>query len=125
VVIGVNSRLTDMQIVILHTSIDEFIETTHPIGSQALSKKTNINLSPATIRNVMADLEDVGLLEKTHSSSGRVPSEKGYRYYVDHVIAPSIKEKEVNIVRKLLQDDIYQLEQVVQKSAEVLSDLTN
>src|SRR5699024_5624930 len=77
------------------------------------------------IRNVMADLEDMGLLEKTHSSSGRIPSERGYRYYVDHVIAPTIKEKEFNIIKHIIQDDFYEFEQIVQKSAEVLSDLTN
>lgn len=117
--------LTKRELIILQTIIDDFIDTAHPIGSRALSKKEHINLSSATIRNVMADLEDMGLLEKTHSSSGRVPSEKGYRYYVDHVIAPSIKEKEVSIVKQFIKDDFYELEQVVQKSVEVLSDLTN
>lgn len=117
--------LTERELMILQTIIDDFINTAHPIGSRALSKKTHINLSSATIRNVMADLEEMGLLIKTHSSSGRIPSEEGYRYYVDHVIAPSIKEKEVDIIRRFIKDDFYELEQVVQKSAEVLSDLTN
>lgn len=117
--------LTERELIILQTIIDDFIDTAHPIGSRALSKKKHINLSPATIRNVMADLEDMGLLEKTHSSSGRIPSEKGYRYYVDHVIAPTIKEKEVDIIKRFIKDDFYALEQVVEKSAEVLADLTN
>src|SRR5699024_9500652 len=63
--------------------------------------------------------------EKTHSSSGRVPSEQGYRYYVDYVIAPSLKEKELNIMQDIIQDNLIELEQVVQLSAEVLSQLTN
>lgn len=117
--------LTKRELIILQTIIDDFIDTAHPIGSRALSKKKHIDLSPATIRNVMADLEDIGLLEKTHSSSGRIPSEKGYRYYVDHVIAPTIKEKEVDIIKRFIKDDFYELEKIVQKSAEVLSDLTN
>lgn len=117
--------LTNRQLLILQTIIDDFIETAHPIGSRALAHDKAINLSAATIRNVMADLEDMELLEKTHSSSGRVPSEKGYRYYVDNVISPSIKEKEILLMEHLLQDNLFELEQVVQMSAEVLSQLTN
>lgn len=117
--------LTDRQLLILETIIDDFIETAHPIGSRAISKKENINLSAATVRNVMADLEELDLIEKTHSSSGRIPSEKGYRYYVDHVISPSLKVKELNIMKDIIQDNIIELEQVVQLSAEILSQLTN
>src|SRR5690625_2307119 len=117
--------LTDRQLLILQTIIDNFIETAHPIGSRALSKDSTINLSSATIRNVMADLEDMDLLEKTHSSSGRVPSEKGYRYYVDHVISPTLKEKDIDIIKHVIKDNIIEFEQIVQLSAEVLSQLTN
>lgn len=117
--------LSERQLLILQTIIDDFIETAHPIGSRAISKKSDINLSAATVRNVMADLEEMELIEKTHSSSGRIPSEKGYRYYVDHVISPSLKVKELNIMKNVMQDNIIELEQVVQLSAEVLSQLTN
>lgn len=117
--------LTERQLLILQTIIENFVETAHPIGSRALSKDASINLSAATIRNVMADLEDMELLEKTHSSSGRIPSEKGYRYYVDHVITPSMKENELNILRNKLNHNMLELEHVVQLSAEVLSELTN
>src|SRR5699024_642767 len=92
---------------------------------RALSKKQHINLSAATIRNVMADLEDMELLEKTHSSSGRIPSEKGYRYYVDHVISPTLREKELHLIKHMIQDNMVEMEQLVQLSAEVLSQLTN
>lgn len=117
--------LTDRQLLILQTIIDDFIETAHPIGSRALANNAAINLSAATIRNVMADLEDMGLLEKTHSSSGRIPSQKGYRYYVDNVISLGMKEKDILLVEHLLQDNLIELEQIVQMSAEVLSQLTN
>ncbi len=117
--------LTDRQLIILQTIIDDFIQTAHPVGSRVISKKENITLSAATIRNVMADLEDLGLLEKTHSSSGRIPSEKGYRYYVDHVIGPSIKDKEVDLMTHMIEDDMYEYEQIVQASANLLSELTN
>lgn len=117
--------LSERQLLILETIIDDFIETAHPIGSRAISKKEHINLSAATIRNVMADLEEMELIEKTHSSSGRIPSEKGYRYYVDHVISPTLKEKELNIMKNIIKDNIIELEEVVQLSVEVLSQLTN
>lgn len=117
--------LGDRQLLILQTIIDDFIDTAHPIGSRALSKKEEINLSAATIRNVMADLEDMALLEKTHSSSGRIPSEKGYRYYVDHVIAPTLKAREHDLIKHMIRDNMIEMEQIVQLSAEVLSQLTN
>lgn len=117
--------LTDRQLMILQVIIDDFIESAHPVGSRAISKKEEISFSAATIRNVMADLEEMGFIEKTHSSSGRVPSEKGYRYYVDHVIAPSIDKSNLNIMKDLIRDEFIDFEKLVQKSAEVLSDLTN
>ena len=117
--------LTDRQLLILKTIIDDFIETAHPVGSRIISKKKNISYSAATIRNVMADLEEMGLIEKTHSSSGRIPSEKGYRYYVDHVIAPSIHAQDVQVIKHMIQDGFFEFEKMVQMSAQVLSDLTN
>ncbi|TQS74591.1 heat-inducible transcriptional repressor HrcA [Ornithinibacillus gellani] len=117
--------LTDRQLLILQVIIDEFIESAHPVGSRAISKKGHVSYSPATIRNEMADLEDMGYLEKTHSSSGRIPSEKGYRYYVDHVIVPTMTQSKLNIMEHIIQDDFFEMEEIVQKSAEILSDLTN
>lgn len=117
--------LTERQLLILQVIIDDFIESAHPVGSRAISKKGNISYSAATIRNEMADLEEMGFLEKTHSSSGRIPSEKGYRYYVDHLIAPSAKYSDVNVIKHIIQDGFVEFEQLVQMSAEVLSELTN
>ena len=77
--------LTERQLLILQTIIDDFIGSAQPVGSRTLAKKDAITFSSATIRNEMADLEELGFIEKTHSSSGRVPSEKGYRFYVDHL----------------------------------------
>ncbi|MGY0692869.1 heat-inducible transcriptional repressor HrcA [Virgibacillus sp. FSP13] len=117
--------LTERQVLILQVIIDDFIQTAQPVGSRAISKKGNILYSPATIRNVMADLENMGFLEKTHSSSGRIPSEQGYRYYVDNLLSPQIAREDVNVIRHVIQDGFFEFEQIVQKSAEVLSDLTN
>src|SRR5699024_11718045 len=93
--------------------------------SRALANDEAISLSAATIRNVMADLEDMGLLEKTHSSSGRIPSQKGYRYYVDNVITTNVNAEDILLVEHILQDNLLEVEKVVQMSAEVLSQLTN
>src|SRR5699024_3240567 len=118
--------LTDRQLVVFRAIIDDFIASAQPVGSRSISEKENIKVSSATIRNIMAELEEIGVLEKTHSSSGRIPSEKGYRYYVDHVIQPSIiQNDEVDVIRHLLQDGIVEFEQIVQMSAEVLSELTS
>ncbi|MBD1382088.1 heat-inducible transcriptional repressor HrcA [Metabacillus arenae] len=118
--------LTDRQLLILQVIIDDFIFSAQPVGSRTLSKKEDITFSSATIRNEMADLEELGYIEKTHSSSGRVPSEKGYRYYVDHLLAPQrLKKSDITTIRSLFADHIFELEKVVQKSAQILSDLTN
>ena len=118
--------LTDRQLLILQVIIDDFISSAQPVGSRSLSKKENITFSSATIRNEMADLEDSGYLEKTHSSSGRVPSEKGYRFYVDHLLSPQkLKQSDLMEINALFAEKIYELENIVQKSAKILSDLTN
>lgn len=117
--------LTDRQLLLLRVIIDDFIETAHPVGSRTLAKKKNVALSAATVRNEMADLEELGYLKKNHTSSGRVPSEKGYRFYVDHLIKPTIKQKNIRILENIIKDGFYELEQIVQMSAEILSELTN
>lgn len=125
VLTGVITMLTERQLILLQMIIDDFIETAHPVGSRALAKKGAIPYSAATIRNDMADLEELGFLEKTHSSSGRIPSEKGYRYYVDHLIKPVTTRKNAGIIDNLIQEGFYEFEQIVQMSAEVLSELTS
>ncbi|WP_077327074.1 heat-inducible transcriptional repressor HrcA [Virgibacillus siamensis] len=117
--------LTERQLLILQVIIDDFIESAQPVGSRAISKKNNIPYSSATIRNEMADLEEMGFLEKTHSSSGRIPSEKGYRYYVDHLAAPKSPRSDVKLIHNSIQDGFFEFEQIAQKSAEILSDITN
>ncbi|MFB1050759.1 heat-inducible transcriptional repressor HrcA [Paraliobacillus sp. JSM ZJ581] len=118
--------LSKRQLLILQVIIDEFIQTAQPIGSRAISKKDEITFSPATIRNEMADLEEMGFIEKTHSSSGRVPSEKGYRFYVDHLLSPfHLSKSEMEVISNTFEEEMLEFEQVVQKSAKVLSELTN
>lgn len=119
-------ELSNRQFLILQVIIDEFIHTAQPIGSRAISKKDGIEYSPATIRNDMADLEELGYIEKMHSSSGRIPSEKGYRFYVDHMLSPfHLSEEDQQIISSVFDQELVEFEQVVQKSVGVLSELTN
>lgn len=118
--------LSNRQLLILQVIIDEFIQTAQPIGSRAISKKNQVTFSPATIRNEMADLEDMGFLEKTHSSSGRVPSEKGYRFYVDHLLMPiDLSQRDEETISSVFNQGMVEFEQIIQNSVNVLSELTN
>src|SRR3954454_3270826 len=120
------NMLTDRQLLILQVIVDDFIQFAQPVGSRSLAKKDEISFSSATIRNEMADLEELGFLEKTHTSSGRVPSEKGYRYYVDHLLSPhALKMNDIELLKSVFAEKIYELEKIVQKSAKILSELTS
>lgn len=117
--------LSDRQLMILQVIIDDFIRSAHPVGSRSLAKKKGISLSSATIRNEMADLEELGFIEKTHASSGRIPSEKGYRFYVDHLLSPEkIDSVDIQKIRSIFETKIFEIEEIIQKSASVLSELT-
>ncbi|QED48696.1 heat-inducible transcriptional repressor HrcA [Cytobacillus dafuensis] len=118
--------LTDRQLLIFQVIVDDFIQSAQPVGSRSLSKKDKIAFSSATIRNEMADLEELGFIEKTHTSSGRIPSERGYRYYVDHLLSPQqLNQHEVHELKSIFAERIFELEKIVQKSAKILSELTN
>jgi len=97
-----------------------------PVGSRQISKKQEITFSPATIRNEMADLEELGFLEKTHTSSGRVPSEKGYRFYVDHLLNPQgINSRDIQQIQSIFNERLVEVEHIIRKSANILSELTS
>lgn len=118
--------LTERQIQILRILIDDYIMNAEPVGSRTISKRGAINFSPATIRNDLADLEEMGYIEKTHSSSGRIPSEKGYRYYVDHLLTPiTLSDEEIEQLKALFTQKFYEIEQIIESSAIILSELTN
>ena len=90
--------LTALQI--LFAVIKTYLETGEPVGSRTISKYTDLNLSSATIRNEMADLEELGYLMQPHTSAGRIPSDKGYRFYVDQMLAD--EKKEVDEMKEIL-----------------------
>lgn len=118
--------LTERQLYILKAIVDDYITNAEPVGSRTISKREDISFSPATIRNEMSDLEEMGFLEKPHSSAGRIPSQKGYRYYVDHLLSPSVlTTKDVTDIRSQLAMQFHESEQVIQQSAKMLSQLTS
>lgn len=118
--------LTARQLLILQALVDDFIRSAQPVGSRSLSKKEGISFSSATIRNEMADLEELGFIEKTHTSSGRIPSERGYRYYVDHLLSPqSLNQQDMVMLKSVFAERIFEYEKIIQKSAMILSELTN
>lgn len=100
--------LDERQHTLLGLVIDQYIETTQPVGSKLLSGEGQVDLSAATIRNEMRDLEEAGLLTQPHTSAGRVPTEKGYRYYVDHVLEetelPASKRKAIKDIADKIPD---------------------
>ena len=118
--------LSTRQVLVLKAIVEEYVKTNEPVGSRTLSKREELAFSPATLRNDMADLEDMGYLEKTHTSSGRVPSTKGYHYYVETIL----KEKPLNEYSFPMIDEIFKRqdlskEQAIHESMSLVSQLTN
>lgn len=109
---------------LLKLIVEEYIKTARPIGSKSLCE--SLNCSSATIRNEMSFLENLDLLEKTHTSSGRVPSEKGYRYYVDHIMKPKeLTGEDVLKLQTIFNNKSLILSDAIVKSMEIISELTN
>lgn len=118
--------LTERQKLILKIIVDDYVRSAEPVGSRTIAKREGINFSPATIRNEMADLEEMGYLMQPHTSAGRIPSQKGYRFYVDNLMVPERLSKEVvERIHQLYTERFLQFEQVIQETATVLSQLTN
>jgi heat-inducible transcriptional repressor len=111
---------------ILQAIIQEHIISASPIGSRTLAKKYNLNVSPATIRNEMADLEDLDYLEQPHTSAGRVPSDKGYRYYVDQLLSRE-QHQEAGVIENIenLYQDLQDVQDIISGMAKMLSNMTH
>lgn len=109
---------------VLKLIVEDFIKTAEPVGSHRLIEKYNLQVSSATIRNDMNSLEKDGYLEKTHTSSGRVPSSKGYKYYIEHLRNPSVDSKIKNEVQMMFSKT-NSVEDILQESCEILSNMTN
>ena len=108
---------------ILHAIIRTYLETGEPVGSRTISKYSDLKLSSATIRNEMSDLEEMGYIIQPHTSAGRIPSDKGYRLYVDYLMEE--KEREVTERKELMIQRTDKLEQVLKQVVKVLANNTN
>jgi len=109
---------------VLRLIVEEYIKNAKPVGSSSICEI--LNCSSATIRNEMAELEDLGYLEKTHISSGRIPSEKGYRYYVDNLMKPkNMTGEEMLKLQQVFHNSSLQISDAISKSLEIISEMTN
>lgn len=118
--------LSERQRLILSAIVDDYIRSAEPVGSRSISKRGDISFSPATIRNDMSDLEELGFLEQPHTSAGRIPSNKGYRYYVDHLLhSGAHSNEELSLFKSVLADRLLQIEQMIQQVSDIMSHLTN
>lgn len=115
--------LSERKLTILKAIIQNYLETGEPVGSRTLSKYTQLHLSSATIRNEMADLEDLGYIFQPHTSAGRIPSDKGYRLYVD--ILMEEKEKELKDLESVVLEKTDRVEKMLKQAARVLATNTN
>ena len=120
---GMNHELDNRKMKILQTIIKTYLETGEPVGSRTISKYTDLNLSSATIRNEMADLEDLGYIIQPHTSAGRIPSDKGYRLYVDMLMEE--KEQEVIEMQEQMIQKADKMDQILKQAAKVLASSTN
>lgn len=116
-------ELDERKLKILQAIIRTYLETGEPVGSRTISKYSDLNLSSATIRNEMSDLEEMGYILQPHTSAGRIPSDKGYRLYVDTML--EAKEGEVNSLREELEEKAEKIDDVLQQVAKFLATNTN
>ncbi|MBC2579254.1 heat-inducible transcriptional repressor HrcA [Clostridium sp. DJ247] len=119
-------EMDERKIRILQAIINDYINTAEPVGSRTIAKKYDLGISSATIRNEMADLEDMGYLEQPHSSAGRRPSNKGYRLYVDRLMQiPNLTVEEQYAIKELIIDSaLFEINKIIRQTTSLLSELT-
>lgn len=117
-------ELTDRKRRILRAIIEDYIATAEPVGSRTVARRYVHGLSPATIRNEMADLEEVGLLEQPHASAGRIPSDLGYRYYVDHLMEAEPPDPGLEHAVRVAQERVRELAGLIQQVTRLLAELS-
>lgn len=116
-------QLDGRKVTILKAIIKTYLETGEPVGSRTISKYTDLNLSSATIRNEMSDLEELGYIVQPHTSAGRIPSDKGYRFYVDQIMQE--KEEEFTEIKDLMLKRVDRVELLLKQMARILAQNTN
>ena len=118
-------ELNQREKAILRSVVQQFILTATPVGSRYITKNYNIGFSPATVRNIMADLEDSGYINHPHTSAGRVPTDKGYRYYVDSLMdIEKLNSKEKNLIDRSLNILLDETDELVKVTSKLLSSIT-
>lgn len=134
---GLDEHLDERKVKILKAIIKNYLETGEPVGSRTISKFTDMKLSSATIRNEMADLEELGYIVQPHTSAGRIPTDKGYRLYVDDMMSEkeqnitnrenevAVKEQELSSMKDMLGEKVEKVEELLQNVAKVLAKDTN
>ena len=119
-------ELTERKLKILQAIISDYVKTAEPVGSRTISKKYDLGISPATIRNEMADLEEMGYLTHPHTSAGRVPSDMAYRLYVNALMEkPELSKEEKLVISERLRSGVNEFEKTIEHAASVLSEITN
>ena len=118
--------LDDRKKRILQAIVDEYIATAEPVSSGAITQNYDLDFSSATIRNEMAELEKRGYLDKPHTSSGRVPSAKGYRFYVDELLKDdNISVEEIKYIQSKLSQKVNEIEELTKVATTTLSEITH
>lgn len=118
--------LTDRKLKILQAIISDYVRTAEPVGSRTLAKRFDMAISPATIRNEMSDLEEMGYLTHPHTSGGRVPSDKAYRLYVNNMMEKvEVSPEAKKAIQETLRADIEEFDKTIRRAAELLSEITN
>jgi heat-inducible transcriptional repressor len=119
-------ELSERKLKILQAIISDYVRSAEPVGSRTLSRKFDLGISPATIRNEMSDLEEMGYLTHPHTSAGRVPSDKAYRLYVNSLMPKQeLTPQEKRTIADRLQADINEFDRTIQHAAQILSEITN
>ncbi|HHY38229.1 MAG TPA: heat-inducible transcription repressor HrcA [Clostridia bacterium] len=119
-------KLDERKRLVLRAIVEDYIASALPVGSRTIARKYRLGVSPATIRNEMADLEEMGLLEQPHTSAGRIPSDKGYRLYVDTLMQRiNLSLDELRQIREIYERRTQEIEALIQETIKVLCDTTN
>lgn len=119
-------ELNERKLKILKAIVKDYIETAEAVGSRTISKKHDLGVSAATIRNEMADLEELGYLVQPHTSAGRVPTEKGYKLYVDSLMSQcELSDEEKCLIEQCVKDNVDHIKDLIHETSKLLSQLTN
>ncbi|MDH7577244.1 MAG: heat-inducible transcriptional repressor HrcA [Bacillota bacterium] len=111
---------------VLEAIVEDYVMTAEPVSSRAIARKYQLGVSPATIRNEMADLEEMGMIEQPHTSAGRIPSQQGYRYYVDRLMRKSyLTAREETLFRAVFAQQAWELAMITQQTIKLVTQLTD